>query len=79
MGTLNFNDGPPYNRLDVQSAEAKPTSDGVEVVLNIFVDGGQPTATVPVLILMDPGVARALAGQIEPAAATAERWLEGRS
>jgi hypothetical protein len=77
MGAINFNDGPPYDRLDVLSAEAKPTSDGVEVILSVFIDG-QPTATVPVRILMDPGVARALAGQIEPAAGTADRWLLGR-
>jgi hypothetical protein len=77
MGAINFNDGPPYDRLDVASAEATPTPDGVEVALSVFVMG-QPTATVLVRILLDPAVARALAGQLGPAAGTAERWLEGR-
>jgi hypothetical protein len=48
--------------IQARAAEAKPID-------------GQPTATVPVRILMDPGVARVLAEQIEPAAGTAERWL----
>jgi hypothetical protein len=78
MGAINFNDGPPNDRLDVASAEATPTPDGVEVALSVFVMG-QPTATVPVRILLDPAVARALAGQLGLAAGTAERWLEGRS
>jgi len=78
MGAINFDHGPPYDRLDIQSTEATPTSDGVEVVLSVFVDGEQPTATVPVRILLDPGIARALASQSEPAAATADRWLVGR-
>ena len=77
MGAINFNDGPPYDRLDVASADAKATPDGVEVALTVFVFG-QPTATVPVRILLDPAIARALATQIGPAAATAESWLTGR-
>jgi hypothetical protein len=35
-----------YERLQLQSAEAKPTSDGLEMVVQPFVEG-QPTATVP--------------------------------
>lgn len=76
MGAINFNDGPPYDRLDVASAAATPTPDGVEVALSVFVMG-QPAATVPVRILLNPAVARALAGQMGPAAETSERSLEG--
>jgi len=78
MGAINFNDGPPYDRLDAASAEATATSDGVEVALTVFVFG-QPTATVPFRILLDPAVARALASQLGPAAGAAEGKLEGRS
>jgi hypothetical protein len=28
MGAINFNDGPPYDRLDIASAAATATSDG---------------------------------------------------
>jgi hypothetical protein len=77
MGAINFNDGPPYDRLDIASAEAMATSDGVEITLNAYVFG-QPAATVPFTILLDPAVARALASQLGPAAETALRKLEGR-
>jgi hypothetical protein len=77
MGAINFNDGPPYDRLDVASAQATAASDGVEVALTAYVFG-QPTATVPFRILLDPSVARALAAQLVPAAGTAKRRLEAR-
>jgi hypothetical protein len=77
MGAINFNDVPPYDRLDIASAEATAASDGVEVALTAYVFG-QPTATVPFKILLDPAVARALAAQLGPAAGTALRKLEER-
>jgi hypothetical protein len=77
MGTIIFKDDPPYERLEAQSAEASPTSDGVEVVLSVFVEG-LSTATVPVRILLQPEVARALAGQIGPAARAAQMWIENK-
>jgi hypothetical protein len=77
MGAINFNDGPPYDRLDVASAEATATADGVEVAPTAYVFG-QPAATVPFEILLDPAIARALAAQLGPAAETALRRLEGR-
>ncbi len=77
MGAINFNDGPPYDRLDVASAEAMATSDGVEVALTAYVFG-QPAATVPFKILLDPDIARALAAQLGPAAEAAFRKLEGQ-
>jgi hypothetical protein len=76
MGAVNFNDGPPYDRLDVASAAATATSDGVEIALTAYVFG-QPAATVPFTILLDPAIARALAAQLGPAAETALRRLEG--
>ena len=57
MGAINFNDGPPYHRLDIASAQAAATSDGVEIALTAYVFG-QPAATVPFAILLDPSVAR---------------------
>ena len=33
MGKIVFENDPPYKRLDAQSAEATPTSDGVELAL----------------------------------------------
>jgi hypothetical protein len=78
MGAINFNDGPPYDRLDIASAKAAPTSDGVEIALTAYVFG-QPAATVPFTMLLDPAVARALAAQLGPAAETASRKLEGRA
>ena len=77
MGAINFNDGPPYDRLDIASAQAAATSDGVEIALTAYVFG-QPAATVPFTILLDPAVARALAAQLGAAAETALRRLEGR-
>jgi hypothetical protein len=77
LGAINFNDGPPYARLDIASADATATSDGVEVALTAYVFG-QPAATVPFKILLDPAVARALAAQLGPAAEAALRRLEGR-
>jgi hypothetical protein len=77
MGAINFNDGPPYDRLDVASAQATATSGGVEIALTAYVFG-QPEATVPFTILLDPTVARTLAAQLGPAADTALRQLEGR-
>ncbi len=77
MGAIDFNDGPPYDRLDVASAAATATSDGVEIALTAYVFG-QPAATVPFTILLDPTVARALAAQLGPAAETALRRLEGQ-
>jgi hypothetical protein len=77
MGAINFNDGPPYDRLGVASAEATAMSDGVEVALTAYVFG-QPAATVPFKILLDPAIARTLAAQLGPAAETALRKLEGR-
>ncbi len=76
MGAINFNDGPPYDRLDIASAQATATSDGVEIALTAYVFG-QPAATVPFAILLDPSVARALAVQLGAAAETALRRLEG--
>ena len=67
MGAINFNDGPPYDRLDIASAQATATSDGVEIALTAYVFG-QPAATVPFAILLDPSVARALAAQLGAAA-----------
>jgi hypothetical protein len=72
MGAINFNDGPPYDRLDVASAAATATSDGVEIALTVYVFGQ------PFTILLDPAVACALAAQLGPAAETALRRLEGR-
>ena len=77
MGAINFNDGPPYDRLDIASAEATATPDGVEIALTAYIFG-QPAATVPFTILLDPAVARALSAQLGPAAETALRRLEGR-
>jgi hypothetical protein len=67
MGAINFNDGPPYDRLDIASAAATARSDGVEITLTAYVFG-QPAATVPFTVLLDPAVARALAAQLGPAA-----------
>jgi hypothetical protein len=70
MGEIVFENDPPYKRLNAQSAQAIPTSDGVELVLSVSIEG--PTAaTVPVRILITPEVANALARQIEPAAGAA--------
>jgi hypothetical protein len=77
LGAINFNDGPRYDRLDVASAEAMATSDGVEVALTAYVFG-QPAAAVPFKILLDPDIARALAAQLGPAAEAAFRKLEGQ-
>jgi hypothetical protein len=77
MGAINFDDGPPYDRLDIASAQAMATSDGVEIALTAYVFG-QPAATVPFTILLDPAVAHTLAAQLGPAAETALRRLEGR-
>jgi len=74
MGMIIFKNDPPYERLEAQSAQAIPTSDGVELVLSVSVEG--PTATVPVRILLTPEVANALARQIEPAAGAARRWID---
>ena len=65
MGTINFNDGPPYDRLDIASAQATAASDGVEVALTAYVFG-QPAATVPFKILLDPAVARFRFGIVAP-------------
>ena len=75
MGMIIFENDPPYERLEAQSAQAIPTSDGVELVLSVSVEG-PITATVPVRILLTPEVANALAKQIEPAAGAARRWID---
>jgi hypothetical protein len=75
MGMIIFENDPPYERLEAQSAQAIPTSDGVELVLSVSVEG-PTTATVPVRILLTPEVANALARQIEPAAGAARRWID---
>jgi len=46
MGEIVFENDPPYKRLNAQSAQAIPTSDGVELVLSVSVEG-PTTATVP--------------------------------
>jgi hypothetical protein len=74
MGMIIFKNDPPYERLEAQSAQAIPTSDGVELVLSVV--EGPTTATVPVRILLTPEVANALARQIEPAAGAARRWID---
>jgi len=73
MGMIIFKNDPPYERLEAQSAQAIPTSDGV--ALSVSVEG-PTTATVPVRILLTPEVANALARQIEPAAGAARRWID---
>jgi len=75
MGEIVFENDPPYKRLNAQSAQAIPTSDGVELVLSVSIEG-LTTATVPVRILITPEVANALARQIEPAAGAAQRWID---
>jgi hypothetical protein len=75
MGMIIFENDPPYERLEAQSAQAIPTSDGVELVLSVSVEG-PTTATVPVRILLTPEVANALARQIEPAAGAARRGID---
>jgi hypothetical protein len=75
MGMIIFENDPPYERLEAQSAQAIPTSDGVELVLSVSVEG-PTTATVPVRILLTPEVANALARKIEPAAGAARRWID---
>jgi hypothetical protein len=74
MGMIIFENDPPYERLEAQSAQAIPTSDDVELVLSVV--EGPTTATVPVRILLTPEVANALARQIEPAAGAARRWID---
>jgi hypothetical protein len=54
MGAINFNDGLPYDRLDVASAQATATSDGVEIAVTAYVFG-QPAATVSVHDPARPG------------------------
>ena len=39
MGMIIFENDPPYERLEAQSAQAIPTSDGVELVLSVSVEG----------------------------------------
>jgi hypothetical protein len=65
MGEIVFEGDPPYRRLDVRSAEARPTRDGVELVVNVFLVG-PPNETAPVRILLQPEAAAALAAQLEP-------------
>jgi hypothetical protein len=77
MGEIVFENDPPYKRLDAQSAEAIPTSDGVELALNVFVEGAE-YETVPIRILLRPEVARVLASQMGPAASAAQRWIDHR-
>jgi|SRR6516225_10119029 len=77
MGKIVFENDPPYKRLDAQSAEATPTSDGVELALNLFVEGAE-YETVPIRILLRPEVARVLARQMGPAASAAQRWIDHR-
>jgi hypothetical protein len=48
----------------------------VEIALTAYVFG-QPAATVPFTILLDPAIARALAAQLGPAAEAALLRLEG--
>jgi hypothetical protein len=75
MGEIIFEGAPPYGRLDAQSAEAKSTLDGVEMVLTVSVEGPS-TPTAPLLILLPPAVARALAGQLGAVAEAADRLMK---
>jgi len=38
MGMIIFENDPPYERLEAQSAQAIPTSDGVELVLSAGIE-----------------------------------------
>ncbi len=73
MGEIIFEGAAPYEPLSAQSATTKPTIDGVELVLNVFVEG-LPTETVPVRIQLEPEVARALASRLATEAMIVENW-----
>jgi hypothetical protein len=74
---ISFDDGPPYEPLCAISASSGPTRDGVVVTLIVTVDG-LPTDTVPVQVLLEPEVARALATRLPMQADVVERWRQNQ-
>ncbi len=77
MGEIIFDGEPPYEPLFAQTTTTKPTQDGVELVLHVFVDG-PPPETVPVRILLEPEVAYGLAVKLGIDAKVVERWSKNR-
>lgn len=73
MGRIIFEGDPPLDPVDVHSSSSRPTKDGVEVTLNVYV-GGQPPQTVPVRVVLQPADAFALAGQMKANAGTVVQW-----
>jgi hypothetical protein len=70
---ISFEGLPPYEKLYARSAKAEALREGVVSTLDIEVEG-LSTDTVPVEVLLEPEVTRALATQIDPVAKTVDRW-----
>jgi hypothetical protein len=75
MGMVAFEGAAPYGPIYVQTATSEPTPDAVKMVLNVVV-GEQKGETVPVFVLLEPSVARVLAGQLAVNAGVVERWKD---
>ena len=72
-----FQDAPPYEPLCAISASSKATRDGVVVTMNVSV-AGHPDSSIPVRLLLEPEVARELAGLLVVQAGTVERWRQNQ-
>jgi hypothetical protein len=72
-----FEGSPPFETLVAHRPSAEPTLDGVRLVLNVAVDG-HLGGSVPVLVLLEPEDARALAGQMGAASTAVENWRKSQ-
>jgi hypothetical protein len=77
MGQIIFEGEPPYETLEAESATTDPTLDGVELILNVSVEG-LSTEIVPVRIRLEPEVARVLGSQLGTTAMVVENWRKNR-
>jgi hypothetical protein len=73
MGTVEFQGAPPYDLPFAQSAEARGVDEIVEVTLRVSLRGKLPSPA-PIRVRMTVAVAKALSGQLQPAATAAELW-----
>ncbi len=73
MGTIIFEEGPPYDRLVAKSLTANATREGVELELRIVVDWPH-FPTVPVRVLLQPSDVLAVGPQMIQHAKTVQHW-----